>query len=94
MTTLATLLRRARKKRGMNKRQLAEAVGVHPSFLSRLEGGEHLRMSLERIEQLAAALGVPPDEIYVAARKIPPEVERFVLANLPTVRRAMAKSAA
>jgi len=27
----------------------------------------------------------------VAARKIPPEVERFVLENLPVVRRAMAR---
>jgi transcriptional regulator with XRE-family HTH domain len=92
--TLSTLLRRARKKKGISVRQLADAVGVSPSFLSRIENGSHARMSVKRLSVLARELGVTLDEICVAAGKIPPEVERFVLSNLPVVRRAMARRAA
>jgi transcriptional regulator with XRE-family HTH domain len=92
--TLATLLRRARKKKGLSVRELADAVGVSPSFLCRIERGSHARMSLKRLALIAKQLDVPLDEVFVAARKIPPEVERFVLENLPVVRRAMARRAA
>lgn len=92
--TLATLLRRARKKRGLSIRELADAVGVSPSFLFRIERGAHARMSLKRLGMLARELGLEVDDVFVAARKIPPEVERFVLENMPVVRRVMARRAA
>ena len=51
-------------------------------------------MSLKRLGMLARELGLEVDEVFVAARKIPPEVERFVLENMPVVRRVMARRAA
>ena len=72
-------------------RDLALEVGVSPSYLSRIESGEHVRISGSTLEKLAAALRLPVDDLYRAAGRLPPDVERFVLNNLPRVRRSMAR---
>jgi transcriptional regulator with XRE-family HTH domain len=94
MKLLSTLLRSARRDRGVNLRDLAASVGVSPSYLSRIESGEHVRISGGTLERLAQALQLPLDEVYRAAGRLPPDVERFVLENLPRVRRSMARRAA
>jgi transcriptional regulator with XRE-family HTH domain len=90
---LATLVRTARARLGVNLRDLARAVGVSASFLSRIERGEHVRISVRRLERLAAALGVPEDDVFRGARRLPPDIERYVLDNLPRVRRSMGRAA-
>ena len=88
---LSTLLRTARRDRGMNLRALAAGAGVSASYLSRIENGEHVRIRGRTLERLAQALRLPVDELYRSARRLPPDVERFVLDNLPRVRRSMAR---
>jgi transcriptional regulator with XRE-family HTH domain len=88
---LSTLVRNARRDRGLNLRDLAAGVGVSASFLSRIESGEHVRIRGRTLERLAQALRLPQDDVYRSARRLPPDVERFVLDNLPRVRRTMAR---
>ena len=61
---LSTLVRTARSKLGLNLRDLAESVGVSASFLSRIERGEHIRISARRLARLAEALSLSVDEVF------------------------------
>jgi transcriptional regulator with XRE-family HTH domain len=51
-------LLRARNRRGLTQRQLAERCGLHPSVLSRIESGKR-EASLQEALRLAEALHVP-----------------------------------
>lgn len=75
-------------------RDLADGVGVSASFLSRIERGHHVRISDQRLERLAAALELPADDVFRCAKRLPPDVEKFVLDNLEHVRRTMARGVA
>jgi transcriptional regulator with XRE-family HTH domain len=66
---------------------------VSASFLSRIERGEHVRISARRLERLAAALDLPPDEVFQSAKRLPPDIEKYVLDNLHRVRRSMERAA-
>jgi len=90
---LSTLVRTTRIKLDLNLRDLAETVGVSASFLSRIERGEHVRISSRRLARLAEALKLSVDEVFRCARKLPPDVEKYVLDNLHLVRRSMVRAA-
>ena len=90
---LSTLVRTARSKMGLNLRDLAEDVGVSASFLSRIERGEHVRISARRLLRLAESLKLSVDEVFRCARRLPPDVEKYVLDNLHRVRRSMERAA-
>ena len=91
---LSTLVRTARIKRDLPLRDLADSVGVSASFLSRIERGEHIRISSRTLTALGAALDLSGDAVFQAAGRLPPDVEQYVLTNLPRVRRSMAVRAA
>ena len=57
--TLATDLRRTRLDRGLSQRAVAEAAGIDPSLLSRIEAGSR-EPSLKTMVALATALGMEP----------------------------------
>ena len=90
---LSTLVRTARSKMGLNLRDLAEDVGVSASFLSRIERGEHVRISARRLLRLAESLKLSVDVVFRCARRLPPDVEKYVLDNLHRVRRSMERAA-
>ena len=77
----------------MNLRDLADNVGVSAGFLSRIERGEHVRISAHRLLKLAAALKLSTDDVFRCARRLPPDVEKYVLDNLHRVRRSMVRAA-
>jgi len=56
-TTTADLLRAAREENGMSQNDLAMALGVQQSRISKMERGEHA-MTLETLELAAFALGL------------------------------------
>jgi transcriptional regulator with XRE-family HTH domain len=58
---LARLLRTLREERGLLQLELAERLGEPQSYLSKLESGER-RLEFVRLEEVCAALGVPPEE--------------------------------
>ena len=55
-------IRAVRKERGVSQRELARALGVAQSTLSRMERGER-RVSVDRLIAIARALGVRPSDM-------------------------------
>lgn len=64
-------LARIRKGRGCTQEQLAEAMGIQPVSLSRLETG-HRALSLSTLALAADSLGVSVTELLDIDRPIPP----------------------
>ena len=70
----AALLRRYRDRAGLSCNELARAVGVDPSYISRLERGEREPPRRRVIERLAEAFKLPledQDRLLVSAGYAP-----------------------
>ena len=81
-TGLGALLRRAREEAGLSLRRGAEACGISPSYLSRIENGEVPVPPRHTLEQIADNLGMDPDELLQAAG-VPPEGVLAAFAETP-----------
>ena len=57
---LSERIRFLRKKKGLNQGELAEAIGINPSHLSRLENGKY-QPSVDALQRIAQALEVSVD---------------------------------
>ena len=64
---LSLQLRTERERAGMTVRQLAEAAGLVPSTVSRLESGLIASPKPDHLQRLARALEVDVEELYAAA---------------------------
>ncbi|MCW1306065.1 MAG: helix-turn-helix domain-containing protein [Candidatus Parvarchaeota archaeon] len=64
-------LTKFRKQRKMSMRALAKAAGVDPSTISRYERGL-LNISYKRMDQIAACLDVPPEELFTEFKRFSP----------------------
>lgn len=69
----------ARERKGYTQRQLAALVGVHYTYLSKLERDRAgYPPSREVIHQLAVQLALPEEELRLLSGRIPPDaVEIF-----------------
>ena len=72
---LAQLIRERRTDLGLTQEELAKAVDRSYPFIYRLERGTATLSKHSTIERFAEVLGTTVDEIYVAARRITPDVE-------------------
>ena len=75
-------LKQHRDKAGLTGRELAKRLGIEPAALSRFENG--LLPSGKSIEKICEELELSGPEriaLFVAARKLPPEVETGLLDN-------------
>ena len=76
--TFGERLRQLRKERGLTLRDLAEAVGVDFTYLSKMENEKAGYLpGADTIRALAEALDADPLELLELANKVPPEMERF-----------------
>jgi len=66
------LLKRERERAGLTVRQLAEAAGLVPSTVSRLETGFIAKPQPDHLQKLALALGIDVEELYAAAGYLTP----------------------
>lgn len=55
-------VRRLRKARGLSQEELAEAAGVHRTYIGMLERAEK-NVTIYNIERIAIALDVPPGRL-------------------------------
>ncbi|WP_324717994.1 helix-turn-helix transcriptional regulator [Carboxydochorda subterranea] len=62
---LGRYLRALRRQQNLTQEQLAEKAGIHPTFISRIEGGRAMP-SLDVLTRLAGALGVSAADVLRA----------------------------
>jgi transcriptional regulator with XRE-family HTH domain len=81
-------LREAKRRvdRDFTLRRFAQAMGVSPTYLSRIERGEVSPPPAGRIRRIAELLDVDPDDLLRRAGKLAPDIEAFVRAQ-PAVSR-------
>lgn len=72
------LLKNLRKNRGLSQRNLALAVGVDFTYLSKIENGVLPPPADETIVRIAGALGLESDELLLAANRVPPDITGLV----------------
>jgi transcriptional regulator with XRE-family HTH domain len=86
MTTFGSLIRQARKDKGLSQRELAKKVGVNYTYLSKLEN-DHAGTppSEEVITKIADNLALNAQELQYLAGRITPEdariLEEFIKEN-------------
>lgn len=61
--TLGEYLRAAREQAGISQRQLANRVGIHNSYLARLESGEHGSPAAEVLQRIADVLEISSTDL-------------------------------
>lgn len=61
-------LRNAREQLGMSQEALADAAGLHRTYVGSVERGER-NISIDNIERLASALGVSPSFLVEERKK-------------------------
>ncbi len=73
-------LREAKKKDdpAFSLRKFGEAVGLSPTFLSKLENGEMNPPKAEKIKKMAELLGVDADELLALAGKVSPDLPEII----------------
>lgn len=54
------------------------AVGISPTFLSKVERGEFDPPAADKIIKIAELLGVNADELLALANKVDPELEKII----------------
>lgn len=73
-------LREAKRKTDpkFTLRQFAVAVGISPTFLSKVERGEFDPPAADKIMKMAELLEVDPDELLSLAGKFDPELAKII----------------
>src|SRR5262245_55845615 len=92
---------KAAEDRAFSIRQLADRVGIEPSYLSKIERGEQPPPGEETIQRIAKELGEDPDTLLALAGKVSSDLtqiirERPALVSelLRSIRRVPAKRVA
>lgn len=62
VSLFAANVRRLRKEQGLSQEELAEAAGVHRTYVGMIERGEK-NVTIYNIERIAIALGVRPGSL-------------------------------
>jgi transcriptional regulator with XRE-family HTH domain len=68
-----------REDRAYSVRQVAQRIGVEPSYLSKVERDEEAPPSEEKIVRLARDLGEDPDVLLAMAGKVSSDLKRTIL---------------
>jgi transcriptional regulator with XRE-family HTH domain len=78
--TFGRLLRKLRTKKGVSIKQLAPALGLNYTYISKLENSK-VNPSSEVVEKMSHYFDYDSDELMVAAGKLPKDVENILKNN-------------
>lgn len=76
-STLGQLLRRARVEAGESLKSSGPQLGVSYTYLSKIEN-DVVAPSSDLLARLASRYSVDKDELFAAAGRLPPDIERLV----------------
>ena len=94
MKEFGATIRKLREEQGISLRKFAKAVGISPTYLSKVERDEFPPPSEETIKKMARLLSQNEDETLALAGKTPSDVSEMVQRRphvLPTFFRKAAK---
>lgn len=75
-------LKRAREKKGLSIRRLANIAGVSGAYLSQIETGTREAPSPHILRRLAPVLGVSYEELMIAAGHLDPDIKFAASSNV------------
>jgi PTS system nitrogen regulatory IIA component len=75
------VLQKIRMEKGLGLRELARKIGVSGAYLSKIENGHFDPPAPDKIEALARELGIKADVLFVAARRLPFDVQEMIERN-------------
>ncbi|MDF5740179.1 zinc ribbon domain-containing protein [Nostoc sp. S13] len=70
---LANYVQRLRGQLSLTQKELSFKAGIHIQTIRKIEGGQTNRLNQKAKGGLAAALGIPPEYLDAAAKKVSPE---------------------
>lgn len=76
-----SLLRDHRKRRRLTQQQLADAVGVDFTYISKVENGRVDPPSEATLQKIASVLEIDPEELLAHAGKVGPEIKTAAAAQ-------------
>ena len=73
--SFGTLLRTSRNERGLTLEDVAVEVELSVPHLSRIERDRENPPRDEIIERLAQTIGIPADDLFAEAKRLPPDLK-------------------
>ncbi len=70
---LANYVQRLRGQLSLTQKELSLKAGIHIQTIRKIEGGQTSRLNQKAKGGLASALGIPPEYLDAAAKKVSPE---------------------
>ena len=75
---LGEYIRVQRESLGISQRQLAGRIGIHHSYLARLEAGDYAQPAPAVLHRIAEALDLEPEDLFaLAGHTVPHELPSF-----------------
>jgi len=87
-SSFGTFIRERRNQRGLTLLDVAAALEISVPYLSRIERDRERVPRDELIERLAQILDIPEDEVFAAARRLPPDLQSRASEVFALYRRA------
>jgi transcriptional regulator with XRE-family HTH domain len=79
------VIRSKREAKGISLREMAKKLNLSPTYLSKVERDEIPPPAVERIVALAQFLGLPSDELFALADRVPDDLLPIIKGKPTTV---------
>ena len=80
METFGQKIRRLRKAKQITQSELADAIGVDFTYISKMENGKDVRLPSEAtIRRLATFLDTDADTLILSAKKVPQNLQETIV---------------
>lgn len=84
-------IRQKREAKGIPMNEFARQLAISPAYWSRIERGMEKPPKDELIKKAAELLGEDPDEAFIEASRLPPDMQQAVGAVVRMYRRNVSK---
>jgi transcriptional regulator with XRE-family HTH domain len=80
-------IRRKREDADIPLREFAQRIDISPAYWSRIEREMEKAPRDDLMQKAAAVLGLDPDEVFIEASRLPPDMQRDVRGVVQAYRR-------